>query len=255
MKKRTWGLVFLGLILFLISVGYFYTPQDPNQTQVLLRFKAPTWSHPLGTDHFGRDILSRIMVGGRVSLFIGFIAVSLGSLIGIILGLIGGYRGGLWDELLMRLSTSLQALPSILLALLLATVWAPGYQVVLWAIVVGNIPIFLRVTRNQVLKIKVQPYIEGAKAVGLGDFRIMFHHILPNLKGSLFVQFSVSLAGAILVESSLSYLGVGIQPPDPSWGRMLREAQSYASLAPWLVLAPGACIALTVIGFNLLGER
>jgi len=139
--------------------------------------------------------------------------------------------------------------------LLFAAIWSPGVPVVVWGIALGNIPSFLRVTRNQVLSIKQRPYVEAARALGAGDLRIMLRHILPNLRGALLVQLSVSLAGAILAEASLSYLGVGIQPPDPSWGRMLREAQPYGSLAPWLVLAPGLFIALAVIGFNLLGDN
>jgi peptide/nickel transport system permease protein len=127
--------------------------------------------------------------------------------------------------------------------------------VVLWAIALGNIPIFLRVARNQALSIKERPYVEAARALGASDLRLVLRHILPNLQGALLVQFSISLAGAILVEASLSYLGVGIQPPDPSWGRMLREAQAYGSLAPGLVLVPGLFIALAVVGFNLLGDN
>jgi peptide/nickel transport system permease protein len=153
----------------------------------------------------------------------------------------------------MRVSTALQAFPSILLALLFATVWEPGIQVILWSVTIGNIPNFLRLTRSQVLSIKKRPFIEAARALGARDWRIMLRHVLPNLKDALLVQFTVSLAGAILLEASLSYLGVGIQPPSPSWGRMLREAQNYASLAPW-TLFPGLFIAVTVIGFNLLGD-
>ena len=150
----------------------------------------------------------------------------------------------------MRLSTALQAFPSILLALLLAAVWEPGVQAVLWAVAIGNIPSFLRLTRSQVLSIKKRPYVEAARALGARDRRIMLRHVIPNLADALWVQFSVSLAGAILVEASLSYLGVGVQPPVPSWGRMLREAWPV----PWVVLVPGFFIATAVIGFNLLGD-
>lgn len=254
MSTRKWGIMLIGLVLALTILGYFYTPYDPDATSIVERFSSPGRQHLLGTDHFGRDVLSRILVGGRISLLIGVSAVALGSALGICLGLVAGFRGGVWEETLMRLSTALQAFPSILLALLLATIWEPGVQVVLWSITIGNIPNFLRLTRSQVLSIKARPYVEAARALGAGDLRIMLRHVIPNLADALVVQFTVSLAGAILVEASLSYLGVGIQPPAPSWGRMLREAQSYASLAPWVVLAPGLFIAVTVIGFNLLGD-
>lgn len=255
MSRRRVGALLVGLIFAAAFVGYFYTPHDPNQVQILLRFQAPSWEHPLGTDHFGRDVLSRILVGARISLLVGTAAVLLGALVGIALGFLAGYRGGALDELIMRFSTALQALPSILLALLFAAVWTPGVPVLLWAIALGNIPSFLRLTRAQVLSLKTRPFVEAARALGAGDLRIMVRHLLPNLGESLLVQFSVNLAGAVLAEASLSYLGVGIQPPAPSWGRMLREAQGYASLAPWLVLVPGLFIAAAVIGFNLLGEN
>lgn len=254
MEKRKWGMVLIGLIVILTILGYFYTPFEPSEMRIAQRFAPPSLKHPFGTDHFGRDVLSRILVGGRVSLVIGGVAVSMGALLGTILGLLSGFRGGVWDEFLMRVSTALQALPSILLALLLAAIGDPGPKVVLWAIAIGNVPNFLRLTRSQVLSIKTRPYVEAARGLGATDLRIMFHHIIPNLRNALLVQFSVSLAGAVLVEASLSYIGVGVQPPDPSWGRMLREAQAYASLAPWVVLIPGLFIVLTVIGFNLLGD-
>lgn len=255
MDKRKWGVLLIGLIFALTVLGYFYTPYDPSEVQIARRFAPPSIKHPFGTDHFGRDVFSRILVGGGVSLVIGVVAVLLGSVLGAALGLLAGFRGGLWDEMFMRFSTALQAFPSILLALLLATIWEPGIQVLIWSITIGNIPSFLRVTRSQVLSIKKRPYVEAARALGASDLRIMVRHIVPNLRDALTVQFTVSLAGAILVEASLSYLGVGLQPPYPSWGRILREAQPYASLAPWLVFVPGLFIAMTVIGFNLLGDN
>ncbi|HHT68445.1 MAG TPA: ABC transporter permease [Firmicutes bacterium] len=254
MDTRKWGIVIIGLVFALTILGYFYTPYDPNEVSVMERFAPPGQSHLLGTDHFGRDVFSRILVGSRVSLAVGVGAVALGSLLGVTLGLWAGFRGGLVEELFMRISTALQAFPSILLALLFATIWQPGVPVILWAVAIGNIPNFLRLTRSQVLSIKKRSYVEAARALGATDARIVVRHVIPNVVDSLLVQFTVSLAGAILVEASLSYLGVGIQPPTPSWGRMLREAQGYAGLAPWVLLAPGLFIAVTVIGFNLLGD-
>ena len=254
MNTSKWGIVLVGIIIAFTFFGYIYTPYDPSEVRVTERLQSPGQGHLLGTDHFGRDVLSRILVGGRVSLLVGIIAVTLGSALGTLLGLLAGFRGGVCEELLMRFSTTLQAFPSILLALLFASIWEPGVQVVLWSIAIGNIPSFLRLTRSQVLSIKKHPYVEAARAIGAKDLAIMLRHVIPNLQDALLVQFTVSLAGAILVEASLSYLGVGIQPPSPSWGRMLREAQGYASLAPWALLAPGVFIALTVLGFNLLGD-
>ncbi len=254
MSKKWWGTAILGIIFFFTAVSFFYTPYRPEQIRVAERLQPPSRQHLFGTDHLGRDLFSRVLAGGRASLLIGVCAVCLGAAAGIVLGLAAGYRGGFADELAMRGSDGLQSLPSLLLALLLATIWRPGSAVILWAVAMGNIPIFLRLTRNQVLSIKTRPHIEAARSLGAGDGRILWRHILPNIGDALVVQFSVSLAGAILVEASLSYLGVGIQPPNPSWGRMLREAQAYASLAPWLVVVPGLAIALTVIGFNLLGD-
>ncbi|NLJ79561.1 MAG: ABC transporter permease [Firmicutes bacterium] len=254
MNKSRWGLGIIITISTLIILGCFYTPYDPAEIRVSERLQAPSKVHWAGTDHFGRDILSRIFVGGRISLLVGVAAVALGSSVGTLLGLWSGFKGGIWDEILMRFTDGFYALPFILLALLLATVWGPGVPVVLWAIAAGNIPIFLRLSRTQALKIKAELYVEAARALGASNLRLLWAHILPNIRSTLLVQFSASLAGAILVEASLSYLGVGIQPPQPSWGRMLREAQSYASLAPWAVWAPGLFMALTIIGFNLVGD-
>ncbi len=254
MNKRQWGVLIVGAVLAVIAAGFVYTPYDPSRISIADRLQAPSRQHLLGTDLFGRDILSRILIGGRISLMVGSAAVFLGAVGGISLGLWAGFRGGLWDELSTRTADGLYALPAILLALLLATVWGPGIPVVLWAVALGNVPIFLRLTRNHTLKLKQEPYIDAARAVGASDARLMLCHILPNLQAPLLVQFSLSLAGAILAEASLSYLGVGIQPPYPSWGRMLKDAQSYVYLAPWAVYAPGILIALAVVGFNFLGD-
>jgi peptide/nickel transport system permease protein len=254
-EKRQWGFILVLFVVLITSIGLFYTPFDPTQVRVVDRFQPPSRTHWFGTDNFGRDILSRILVGGRWSLFVGGAAVFLGSTLGVFFGSIAGLGGKGWDEAFMRIADGLYALPSILIALLLATIWGPGRNTVLISIAVGNIPVFMRLTRSHILKVKEEPYIEAARALGASEFRILFRHILPNIKDTLLVQVSVSLAGAILAEASLSYLGVGIQPPDPSWGRMLRDAQPFAHLAPWTVIAPGLLIAVTVLGFNLMGDE
>lgn len=255
MKKRLWGFILVLFVIITTSIGLFYTPYDPAQVRVKDRFQPPSRAHWLGTDNFGRDIWSRILVGGRWSLFVGGAAVLLGFVIGVLLGSLAGCAGAGWDELLMRMADGLIALPSILIALLFVTVWGPGKYTVLVSIAIGNVPIFMRLTRSHILTVREELYIEAARSLGASRFRILFKHILPNIRDTLLVQGSVSLAGAILAEASLSYLGVGIQPPDPSWGRMLRDAQSYAGLAPWSVIAPGLFIAVTVLGFNLMGDE
>ncbi len=252
--KRRWGRILLAMILSFIILGFLYTPYDPAEMKITSRFQPPSKIHFFGTDHYGRDVFSRVVVGGRISLIVGIGAVSIGALVGMLLGLLAGFYGRKLDEGFMRVSTSLQSLPPILLALLWATIWGPGQRVILWSIAIGNIPIFLRLTRNQVLNVKVQPYIEASRAMGITDLRLLLVHFLPNIRDPLLVQFSASLAGAILAEAALSYLGAGIQPPTPSWGGILREAQSYASVAPWVMLIPGSFIALTVIAFNLVGD-
>lgn len=249
------GLILIGVIFILSLGGLFYTPHDPEKIVVLSRFQPPSMDHWFGTDNFGRDVFSRIVVGGRWSILIGGIGVLLGGCLGVVLGSLSGYYGGSLDEILMRVADGMHAFPVLLLALLAVTVLGPGSQAVLVAVILGNIPIFMRLTRNQIAKIRSEPFVEAALALGASEPRIIFRHILPNAASVLLVQAAVSFAGAILAEASLSYLGVGIQPPSPSWGRMLREAQSFASIAPWTVFAPGGMIALTVLGFNLIGDR
>ena len=255
MKKRLWGFILILFVLLITGVGLFYTPYDPAQVRVMNRFQPPSRAHWFETDSFGRDIYSGILVGGRWSLFVGGAAVGLGLVVGVSLGSLAGCAGAHWDEVLMRIADGLIALPSILIALLFVTIWGPGRDIVLVSIAIGNVPIFMRLTRSHILTVREEPYIEAACALGASRSRVLFKHILPNIRDTLLVQVSVSLAGAILAEAALSYLGVGIQPPDPSWGRMLRDAQSYAGLAPWSVIAPGLFIAITVLGFNLMGDE
>lgn len=248
------GSLLVALMLLTTLIGLFYTPHPPNQMNIEQRLEGPTLQHPLGTDNYGRDILSRIMVGGRPALQAGAFAVILGMTIGTILGAITGYFGGWIDEALMRLTDGLYALPAILMALLAATILGPGQTSILVAVALANIPIFSRLTRTLFLSLREREYVAAARAMGSKNWRIVFVHILPNCMPTLFVQASVSFAAAVLAEASLSYLGLGTQIPYASWGRMLREAQAFASLAPWAAVFPGLAIALTVLGFNRLGD-
>lgn len=257
-QARNWALV-LGLLLILTMVamtlvGILYTPHNPTRIAVANRFISPSPEYWFGTDQYGRDVLSRVMVGGQVSLMVGFTAVVSGLVIGCALGAVSGYYGKWWDELLMRVADGFYALPAFLMALLAVTIWGPGRNTALVAIAVANVPIFMRVTRSAFLSLREQQYVEAAKAIGATDCRVILFHLLPNASTPLLVQASVNFAGAVLAEASLSYLGVGTQPPMASWGRMLRESQSFAGLAPWNVIFPGLAIALTVLGFNLLGD-
>lgn len=254
MMGRILGFILVGAMLLLTLVGFFYTPHPPNAMNIDRRLEAPSAEFPLGTDNYGRDILSRIMVGGRPAFQAGMVAVALGLSLGIIWGAAAGYYRGWLEEILMRMADGLYSLPSILTALLAVTLLGPGQKSILVAVTLANIPIFARLTRSQFLSIREREYILAARAMGYSDARIIFRHILPNCLPALLVQASVSFAAAILAEASLSYLGLGTQPPDASWGRMLKEAQGFTGLAPWATIFPGLAIALTVLGFNRLGD-
>lgn len=228
-------------------------PVDPNATTPN-RLSPPSLAHPLGTDILGRDTLARVLAGAENALYVGLVAVGIGLSLGLVLGVIAGYFGGWLDQGLSVLLETLYALPALLIALLLAAIFNPGVTTSMVAIGLAAVPAFARVARASVLSVKAQPYIEAAKALGMGPLRIMLRHVLPNILGPLVVQASLAFAAAILAEAALSYLGLGTQPPNPSWGRMLREAQSYQELTPFPVIFPGMAIGLAVLGFNLLGD-
>lgn len=243
----------LAVVVGLVLVGYIWLPADPL-TFGGERFSPPSLSHPMGTDWFGRDVFSRVLVGGRMSLAVALAASALGGTLGVLVGGLAGYYGGLWDELGMRMADFLIAFPALLLALLLATVLGPGPIGITVAIGVFNVPYFARIVRGAMLTLREQEYVLAARALGAGDGRILFKHLLPNLASPLLVQATVSLSAALLSEAALSYLGLGVQPPYPSWGRMLKEAQSYFALSPWPAVFPGLFLALTVLGLNLVGD-
>lgn len=247
------GVGLLAVVVGLVLVGYIWLPADPL-TFGGDRFCPPSFSHPMGTDWFGRDVFSRVLVGGRMSLAVALAAVVLGGTLGVLVGGLAGYYGGLWDELGMRMADFLLAFPALLLALLLATVLGPGPVGIVVAIGAFNVPYFARIVRGAMLTLREQEYVLAARAIGAGDGRILLRHLLPNLASPLLVQATVSLSAALLSEAALSYLGLGVQPPYPSWGRMLKEAQSYFALSPWPAVFPGLFLALTVLGLNLVGD-
>src|SRR5579871_6213572 len=243
-------------VLVLVAIGAAWlAPYNPYQEHVTLRdaLQPPSLHHWLGTDQLGRDVFSRILFGGRVSLGLGIFAVSIAASLGSASGLFGGYRGG-WDHALMRVVDALQAFPTLILAIGITAVIGTGVVGVTVAIGVVTIPIFARLARARVLQVRTLDYVEAAHAVGASGVRTMARCILPNVAGPLIVQASVSLSFAILIEAGLSFLGLGVQPPTPSWGNMINEGKEFLEQAPWLVFAPGGMIFVTVMTFNFLGD-
>jgi peptide/nickel transport system permease protein len=218
------------------------------------RLQGPSAAHPFGTDQYGRDLLSRVMAGARTSIAVGVIAVGIGAGIGILLGLLSGWLGGWLDEIFMRLVDAVQGFPAILSALLFTAVFSPGIGISMVAIGIAFVPAFARLTRGSVLELRGREFVVAARALGAADRRLLLRHILPNTVAPLIVQATTSFPVAILAEAALAYLGLGTQPPHPSWGLMLKEAQNFLSMNPWFALFPGAAIAAAVLGLNLLGD-
>jgi peptide/nickel transport system permease protein len=248
------GLGIIALLLLTAALSLGYTPRDPFEMSMETRLEGPSRSHPLGTDQFGRDLLSRIMVGSETSILVGVIAVGIGMGLGVGLGMISGYFGGWLDETFMRLMDAVQGFPAILSALLITAVFKPSVVISMIAIGITFLPVFARLTRASFLELRDREFVLAARALGAGDAALIGRHIFPNTVAPLVVQATISFPVAILAEAALSYLGLGTQPPHPSWGLMLREAQAFLGLSPWFAIFPGTAIALTVLGFNLLGD-
>src|SRR6056297_751106 len=248
------GIVFIGILLFIAIFAPLIAPYDPLAQNIMGRYKAPSAEHLLGTDEMGRDILSRIIYGSRISLQVGLVSVALALLFGVSFGLIAGYYGGKLDMLIMRFMDIMLAFPSILLAIGIVAILGPQLKNAMLAIGIINVPRFARIVRSSVLSIKESEYISAARALGAGDFRIIFKHLLPNAMAPLIVQTTLSIATAILEAAALSFLGLGAQPPSPEWGAMLSDARSSLQKAPWVATFPGLAIIFGVLGFNLLGD-
>jgi peptide/nickel transport system permease protein len=230
------------------------SPYDPDlQTWTAVR-KAPSALHWFGTDDVGRDVLSRVIFGARASLLAGVISVAIALLVGVPVGLISGYLGGFIDALFSRITDALLACPFLILAIAFAAFLGPSLGNAMIAIGITTTPIFIRLTRGQVMGVKVEDYVEAARAVGNPHWRIALLHILPNILPALLVQATLSVAAAIIAEAALSFLGLGQQPPAPSWGSMLNAAQRFLVNAPWMAIWPGLAIFLTVLSFNLVGD-
>ncbi len=242
-------------ILILTAIfGPLLAPYDPNAIDMANRFAPPSLEHPFGTDDFGRDIFSRVMVGARVSLMVGIIAVGLSASVGSFLGVLAGYTGRFTDEVIMRVMDILFAFPAILLAIAIMAALGRGVGNAMIAIGIVYIPIFARIARASVLSVREEEFVDAARATGSSDSRIMYRHIFPNVLSPIIVEITLSLSFAILAEAALSFFGLGTQPPDPSWGRMLSEGRAYFQQSVWLAIFPGLAIMLTVLGFNLLGD-
>lgn len=258
--RRRWplnlsvGAALVSCVVASALLSLFWLPHDPNAMDFAAQLAPPSAAHPLGTDHLGRDLLSRVLVGARGALLVGFVAVGIALTLGCAVGAAAGLVGGWLDELLMRLIDVLYAFPPILLALLLSAVYAPGTLTAMSAIGIATAPIFARLLRAAVLELKGREFIEAGRALGASSGRLLRRHILPNALSPIIVQASLSLAVAVLAEAALSFLGLGTPPRTPSWGNMLREAQGFLQLSPYPVLVPGFAIIITVLGWSLLGD-
>ncbi|GHV49261.1 diguanylate cyclase [Spirochaetia bacterium] len=248
------GAVLTALIGGMVLVSLFYLPYDYNGMDSGNRFLPPDFKHLLGTDNFGRDVFSRIMTGGKYTLLTALITVAGSAALGSALGLVSGYAGGFLDEIVMRLMDALSAFPGILLALVMVALLNNGEGTLILALLILFIPSFVRIMRSGMLQYKHRDFVKTAELWGVSHARIIFVHILPNILPSLLSASILGLSNAILAEATMSYLGLGIQPPVPSWGRMLSESQNFLFNAPWCALAPGIMIMLTVLAFHYLGE-
>jgi peptide/nickel transport system permease protein len=254
------GLAILLVVAASAAFAPAVAPRDPIAQEITLRLKPPGWTaedgrmYLLGTDHLGRDILSRLIFGARISLVIGFSAVALAGTLGTLIGLVAGYRGGRVDDFCMRLTDTMLAMPFILLALAVIAVLGPSLRNIIFVLGITSWVSYARVVRAEVLTLRTREFVAAAKALGGGGRRIVFRHLLPNVLTPVIVIATLEVARMVILESALSFLGLGVQPPTPTWGGMLADGRAYLSTAWWLATLPGLSIMLTVLGINLLGD-
>ncbi|GGH84338.1 peptide/nickel transport system permease protein [Pullulanibacillus pueri] len=248
------GTIILLFFLCLMVISFFYTPYDVSKIQVSDKLQSPSLAHWLGTDKFGRDTLSRIMKSTQTAFFVGAVVVVIGLVIGTLIGGIAGYIGGWIDDIIMRFIDAMMAFPGIILAIMIVAVFGTGIINTSLALGILTVPSIARIARSGFIQNKALDYVVAAKAVGVHPMKIVFQEILPNVYSQLLVAGSIAFAGALLAESALSYLGLGVQPPDPSLGQMLNEAQEYLTDDPWYALAPGVTLSLLILGFYMLSN-
>ena len=248
------GATLTALLVFAAGLSLFWSPYATGDINIPMKLRGPSAAHWLGTDSLGRDIVSQLLVGAQNSIVVGVIAVGIGLGLGVLLGCVAAAKRGWVEELIMRASDFTFAFPALLSAIMLTAIYGPGLVMSIVAIGIFNIPVFARITRGAANAVWAREYVLAARAAGLGGARITLDHVLPNIASPLIVQATISFATAILAEAALSYLGLGTQPPQPSWGRMLNEAQSQIFQAPLLAVYPGVAIMLSVLGLNLMGD-
>ena len=253
-KSAMFGFFVIVALALIAVLASQIAPYDPIKQSWTAVRKAPSAQHWFGTDESGRDVLSRVVFGTQASLAAGLVSISIAVGLGVPVGLLAAYRGGFIDTLISRFTDAMLAIPFLILAIALAAFLGPSLTNAMIAIGITATPVFVRLTRGQVMSVKVEDYVEAARSVGNPAYRIAFRHILPNILPALLVQATLSIAAAIIAEASLSFLGLGQQPPAPSWGSMLNTAQRFLGNAPWMAIYPGLAIFVTVLSFNLLGD-
>ena len=255
LSPRIWiGLCVVGTMIFLAATADFLTPYDPNYQDYTQLRQPPSLDHPFGTDQVGRDVYSRVIYGTRISLLVGVIAVGIGMTAGVLLGLIAGIYRGWIDEIIMRVMDAIHAFPALVLALAITSALGTGIVNIMIAIGFVYMPYYARLVRGQVLSVRERDFVTAAQLLGASMPRLMFRHIWPNVTAPIIVQASLNVSTAILTEASLSFLGLGVRPPTPSWGSSLQGGYQYLSTAPWLSIYPGIAIFIAVLAFNLFGD-
>ena len=253
-KLAVTGILMLLLVSFAAILAPVLAPYPPNTQDIINRMAAPNSKHPLGTDDFGRDVLSRIIFGSRVSLLVGVASVALSMVIGVPIGILCAYFGGAVDLVIMRIVDILMCFPTLVFGLMLVAALGPSLINVIITIAISLVPRFVRIARGPALSVISKEYIEASKAIGVNSGRIIFRHILPNIAGPVVTMGSLWIATSIRIEAGLSFLGFGVQPPTPSWGNMLKAGMDRILMAPWMAIYPGIAIVISVLAFNLIGD-
>ena len=253
-KAAMFGLYLIVFFVIIALVAPLIAPYDYKDPQLMSRLQSPSSEHWFGTDDLGRDIFTRILYGARISLWVGFFSVIGSVIVGTLLGIVAGYYGRWADMLISRLFDILLAFPGILLAIAIVAILGPSLQNALYAIAIVNIPVYGRLVRSKVLSLKTEEYVTAARSIGMKNSQILFSHILPNCLTPIIVQGTLGIGTAIIEAAALGFLGLGAQPPEPEWGKMLSDSRQFIQKAPWTVVFPGVSIMLTVLGFNLMGD-